>query len=99
MSISLDDDAEAASTLRSLVRDVLLPAYNDFDADASAACRESIRAEASRDGVFTSLAASGGARTPLAASGMRRKASQQRRVLRALLERTQAQAELAASKE
>ena len=70
--------------LRSLVREVLLPAYKAFDQDESAALRSSLSAESAREGQ-SSQNISGGARTELAVTGMHRKARQQRRVLRALL--------------
>lgn len=84
-------DERAAASLRRLVLDVLLPAYNLFDADASAALCESLAAESLRDGL-PPRTASGGARTALAASGMGRKARQNRRVLRALFSHLRVQA-------
>ena len=74
-----------ANELRRLVVDVLLPAYNDFDRAESAALQQSLTAECARDGASSVLNPDGGARTALAATGMRRKASQERRVLRALV--------------
>lgn len=76
--------ASQVDTLRHLVRDVLMPAYNAFDRRESDALSARIAHEEARQ-QLPARDAAGGARTSLAAQGMRRKAMQQRRALTALL--------------
>ena len=73
-----------AVRLRKLIQDVLLPAYNDYDRDASEQLQQEMRDEELRQGL-PRKDAMGGARTETVARGMMRKADQHRRVLRALL--------------
>jgi hypothetical protein len=78
-------DLARGRVLRTLVREVLLPAYNSFDRDASDMARHEQLAEEQRE-CLPRHAASGGARTEAVANGMRRKGDQNTRVLTALLE-------------
>ena len=82
--IMAQPQAAQVDTLRHLVRHVLLPAYNAFDRRESEELSARIEDEEERQ-QLRAQDASGGARTGLAAEGMRRKAMQHVRVLTAFL--------------
>ena len=77
-------ETRAALYLKHLVQDVLLPAHNAYDLEASQRLQADIVEEEQRD-QLPRKDDMGGARTHMVARGMARKAEQHRRVLRALL--------------